>query len=259
MSDFVCENPTYDRIGSTRRFGVELETSRCENHRSIRGGTIWECKSDCSIEGKEFVSPILYGDQGLDEVIDFCATANRMRWRVSRHCGYHAHFDVENEDWQSLRSIAYAYRLTQNLWMQLVSEDRAHNSYCGRVDYEADEVAGINSESDWEYFVGERDRFEYINWRAYLVHGSVELRLHDASLDATAINNWVMIHLRFIDYVKQYSIDALREKFMGDTDAQMEMMHDIIGNALWEYYIEVASRNGNAFHINPIDVYSPPF
>jgi hypothetical protein len=201
----------------------------------------------------------LFGDQGLDEVIGFCASARRLQWRVNRHCGYHAHFDMENEEWQALRSIAYAYLLTQNLWMQLVSENRSRNSYCGRVDYADTEVIGINSAKDWDYFVGERDRFEFINWRAYLVHGSMEIRLHDASLDAPAINNWVMIHARFIDHVKELSLAEIREKFAGDTDCQMEAMRDIIGNDVWEYYIEVAERNGNAFHINAVDVYSPPF
>jgi hypothetical protein len=166
---------------------------------------------------------------------------------------------MESEGWEALRSIAYAYILTQNLWMQLVSDERAHNSYCGRVDYEPSEVTGINNSRDWDYFVGERDRFEFINWRAYLVHGSMEIRLHDASLDATAINNWIMIHARFIDYVKELSLDEIREKFIGDTDTQMEAMHDIIGNELWEYYIAAAERYGCAFHINTVDVNSPPF
>jgi len=233
---FEVAGPHYDVIGSSRRYGIELETHNCRGHRTLFGNTLWECKSDCSIEGKEFVSPILYGDEGLSEIENFCAIAESKRWTTNHYCGYHAHFDASRESWDSLRSIAYAYGKLYHLWCRLVPEDRATNPYCGQPAYDLSDIIGINNLTDWEYFVGARDRFEFVNWRAYLVHGSIEVRSHGGSLDPVVICNWIKVHARFIDRVSAMDIFEINEKFGRNITSQFKALTDFVGEDLGDYY-----------------------
>jgi hypothetical protein len=78
-----------------------------------------------------------------------------------------------------------------------------------------------------------------------LVHESVELRLHDGSIDAEAINNWVKIHARFIDFVKDCSLTNLSDRFSGDLKTQFEALTSIVGYDLGEYYKGVMASFGN--------------
>jgi hypothetical protein len=233
MGSFTVSDSHYDRIGSRRRFGVELETYRCPDHNVLNGHTIWECKHDCSIEGMEFVSPILYGDEGLEEIERFCQRAEELHFEVSRQCGYHAHFDVSTESTDSLKAIAYAYRRTYEVWCSLVPNSRSDNRYCGSPDYESSDI----THEDFDYFVGKRDRFEFVNWRAYLVHGSVEVRLYQGSLDAEEICNWLILHARFIDFVKDKSFSELDSLFHNTPREDFVAIAEIIGPELAEYWI----------------------
>jgi hypothetical protein len=251
---FICENPTYDKIGSTRKFGIELETSACPNHLELRNNTIWECKPDCSIEGLEFVSPVLFGDQGLNEIKVFCANARRLRWHVNRYCGYHAHFDMTNENWQSLRSIAFAYYITYELWRHFVSDARANNSMCGVPSCVLSDITEINSEEDWDYFVGKCDRFEFVNWRAYFVHGTMEVRLHDASLTTKEVLNWIKVHVRFIDFVKDLSFNDITTYFAGSIEKQFDALAKIIGSKLTDFYAGRADLFRKPVRVVPISV-----
>jgi hypothetical protein len=241
MGDFSAPEVHYNLVGSTRRFGVELETSRCPNHRDLNGQTIWECKRDCSIEGMEFISPILYGDEGLAEIESFCQIAQNKRFAVNSSCGYHVHLDASNESEDSLKAIAYAYRRTYALWCALVPDSRSDNRMCGAPDYDCDEIV---AETTFDYFVGRRDRFEFVNWRAYLVHGSIEVRLYQGTLDATEICNWIKIHARFIDVVSRRTFEEIDAMFSGSMEAQYGALTAIIGSDLSAYWFNKSQGYG---------------
>jgi len=245
--EFIRDNITYDIIGSTRKFGVELETSECPDHAELFNNTIWGCKTDCSISGMEFVSPILYGDQGLEEIETLCESG--QGWKIHRTCGYHVHLDVTNEDWRALRSIAYAYHKTYSLWCHFVSDYRCTNHMCAAPSYSVEDILDISNAEDWDYFVAARDRFEFVNWRAYLVHGTIEIRIHDASLNAEEICNWVKCHARFIDFVGSCSRNDIKDLFSCGFGQQFQVLSDIIGKELSKYYAERAYRHGHQINL----------
>lgn len=259
MGVFDIPNPVFNEIGSTRRFGVELETSTCPSHRTLFEQTIWECKRDCSIAGREFVSPILYGDEGLAEIRSFCHIANTKGWSVDSYCGYHVHLDVSNESWKALRSIAIAYRMTTKLWQRLVPDQRANNAYCGRPNYTLSQLSRIRNAEDWDYFVGSRDRFEFVNWRSYLVHGSVEIRSHAGTLDADEINNWIKLHARFIDAVSKMPISELATKFCGGFESQYVGIENIVGRELGDIYSKKANSYRKPVRNNQPFILGNPF
>jgi hypothetical protein len=224
--EFSTKNLHFEGMPSHRGYGIELETATCDGFQELNGNTIWGCHKDSSIEGMEFISPILYGDEGFIEIKNFCAFAKKKDFRVNRLCGYHVHFDMRNETEDSLKAIAYAYSLTYPMWCALVPDNRSENAYCGSPEYDSRYVIL----EDWDYFVGKCDRFEYVNWRAYLVHGSMEIRLYQGTLNATEICNWVLIHSLFIESVKSMTFDSIKELFAWGICGQFEALEASINN-----------------------------
>jgi hypothetical protein len=122
---------------------------------------------------------------------------------------------------------------------------------CGTPQYGLED---IKAAEHFEDFAETRDRFEFVNWRAYLCHGSIEVRVYQGSLDAHEICNWVSIHARFIDAVKGMTYDEIDGAFgcqartnwrglvnhIGDPDlmAFWRIQSAIVGNALPALWLE---------------------
>ena len=213
---FGPANSTYQEIGSRRKFGVELETSRCDGHEDLDGDTCFGCKEDGSISGMEFVSPILYGDEGLGAIRQFCNRANRMGFEVDKGCGLHAHFDARDLSTEELKSVAYAYHKTADVWAAFVPDNRRSNHYCRPHTWGRDDLDKIVDSDDWRHFVNcgdASDRYHWVNLNAYGRHRTIEIRLHTATLDGDKVCNWVKAHTRFIDWAQNKSLAEIDEVF----------------------------------------------
>jgi hypothetical protein len=235
---------TYTQIGSKRKFGVEIETSACGGHRSLRGNTLFGTKFDCSVNGMEFDSPILYGDEGLAEVTKICGYAADKHWEVDSDCGLHIHLDMRDESVEALKSVAYAYLLTDKVWRKLVDGYRADNcTYCrpsnrGRRN--------IESASDWRDYCDSQSRYELCNLNAYTRHGTYEIRLYQGSIDSVEINNWIIIHARFVDWAAGKTLDELDAYFAGSDNIKWEGLKLILGEfPLVKYWIGKRRRGRN--------------
>jgi hypothetical protein len=236
---------TYQRIGSKRKFGVEIETDYCGGFEELVGKTKFGCKNDGSISGKEFPSPILYGDEGLAEIEQFLAIAAEKNWSANIDCGCHTHYDMRDESEAELYSIAYAYAKTYRpFWQYCVSVRRRNNGYCRAPRYTAYDVRARRSgcyddSGDWSYrpanqfrdFCRSLDRCDYVNLAAYGVHKTFEVRLLEGTIDAETVCNWVITHARFMDYVKKLNFDELDHFFSGDTRSVLAAIAGILEDA----------------------------
>jgi hypothetical protein len=195
------------------------------------GNTKFGCKTDCSIGGREFDSPILYGDAGFEEIealLDYAADHN---WAVDRYCGCHTHYDMRDETNEELFRIAYAYAKTYRFWAACVSFERADNSYCEPPSYTCSDVCtGFDRGEGFRSFGLSYERYDYVNLNAYSSHGTFEVRLLEGTVDAKTICNWVAIHARFMDYVKNHSFDDLDLILSGDPHHVLSALVDIVGD-----------------------------
>ncbi len=257
FSEFNPNTNSYIELESKLTYGIEIETSTCKGFSALQSKTIWGCTNDYSIAGKEFVSPPLCGDKGLDVIKEFCAEADNKKWSVDSHCGLHLHLGVEGLSTQELKSIALAYYVTQHLWINFVSGRRAADGMCATLEYARTEITKIETDEDWDYFVGERDRFDCINWRAYMVHGTIELRLLNGTLDSEHICNWIKMHTKFIDCVKSMSTVDIELMFDGSIFYQFSALTEIIGEDLSSFYVGVADTHGR--HVREPTCTSTPF
>ena len=206
-----CDIPpgTYTELRSLRKFGIELETSSCHGYPGVAGKHGFHDKHDGSITGREFVTPHpIDGDDGLNAIRVFCALARSLNWTVNNDCGYHLHINARDLTLQQRKMVALAYLRTEDIWARFVPDSRVENTYCKPLDYCADEVLAIETESDWESFCNV-SRYRWFNVAAYPVHGSFEIRLHTGTLNASKVCNWVKAHLRFVDWARNASAEAL--------------------------------------------------
>lgn len=224
---------TFNDMTSRRCFGVEVETENCGLHSRLYPTTQWGSVYECSTRGYEFVSPILQGDEGLASVRELCDFARHNRWSVDHRCGLHIHLDVRDLTPQQCLNVAYAYRRTYSMWTHFVTGERARNSMCGSPQYT---LADIRRAEHIEDFAEMRDRFEFVNWRSYFRHNTVEVRFLHGSLDPTEICNWVKLHALFIDAVKDKTYRQLNRLFGTKVITYWAGLCQIIPGALTEYW-----------------------
>ena len=219
---YYDSNATYALVGSERKYGIEFETHRCPDHINLKGETVFGCKEDGSVDGMEFVSPVLFGDGGFVEVDKLCRFARQNNWEVNSSCGLHLHCDMSAETDEVLLKVALAYQYTYDFWTSFITDARKSNYYCAPNDWDhADVLAYTN----FREFLGQfgMERYRWFNVAAYSDHKTFEIRFHSATLNASKTKNWVKAHLRFIDGVKGMTLTEITDAFAGtDTGAQFD-------------------------------------
>jgi hypothetical protein len=222
--DFDSTCNTFNKIDE-RCFGVEIETDHCENHVDYRNIGCFGAKPDGSIQGMEFVSPIMSGDNGLSEIDKICRFAENNDWGVDRNCGLHVHFDMRNESLDGLKAITYALLSTYDVWSQFVAESRLENSYCGPSQIDLAEVFGI---TDFRLWIQGRRRYEWLNFRAYACHETFEIRLHQGSISAKEIGNWIRGLSLFIRWASRAGWCEVRNKLLcKDTSGRYDVIKGV--------------------------------
>ena len=215
-SRFEPANPTYNRTVSKRKFGIELEYNRTPSQRqwdNMRTDTVFGAKNDPSVEGGEFYSPPMYGDQGVEQVEKFCDIANTNDFECGIGAGYHLHLDMTNESVESLKKIALAYHYTESMWTSMVASERNSESFCGRHHWRRGNILSIDSLAGFTSFSRSLDRYTWANWRAYTSHKTLEIRCHEASKSKVHIVSWAIAHARFCDEVKDCSVGRITRVF----------------------------------------------
>lgn len=240
-----AKSAAYAKVGSQRKFGVELESSESDGWSDWIESTAFGAKNDGSVNGKEFVSPVLSGDDGLEAVENFITYANRNGVDVDDACGYHLHIDLSNEDSESRARIALAYAYTRDFWFACVDESRRDNSYChsnvrdGRVHWDVDTIKVSASQPRPD------TRYVWLNWNAYNSHRTVEVRLHEGTFSKNAVCNWIKAHLRFVDYVKTRTFGQITRQFGNKGPvAQLRNMRDIWKDEALSAYYDGTVRAG---------------
>jgi hypothetical protein len=189
------------------------------------------------------ISPILQGDEGFAEIREICAFAERKAWTLDASCGLHVHIDARDLSSQELLQIAYAYRKSYPLWKRFVSRRRSDYSMCGSPQYSP---ADVRAAEHFEDFAESRDRFEFVNWRSFLRHGSIEVRIYRGSLNAREVCNWVALHARFIDAVKDLTFDEIDNVLGGITRKNWRGLVELVGDPkLLDYWRRIAARHKN--------------
>lgn len=214
---FEKPNTAYDRIGSTRRFGIELEFDDLPNDAlDIEDRTIFGAKEDGSVNGGEFISPILYGDDGLAECEDFCDLARLNEFQVGRNCGFHLHCDMPEEGVDSFKRVVLAYHYTYDFWKGTSDIGNNRRTYCEAHKFSANDIeTSGESQYDVKHWATSFSRYAWFNVDAYDKFGTVEIRVHEGTRKKADVVNWVIAHARFVDEVSDLTVGKITRLFGG--------------------------------------------
>ena len=225
--------------GSRRCFGMEVETDDCNGYTDLQGRSGWGAKDDCTCGAKELYSAILAGDSGLREISKLSDLADDNNWDSGSSCGTHLHIDMRAEDLDGMKCIAYAYRATQDVWMDFVAERRHNYHYCYNLSWGARDAASCSRKSDLCDLGG---RSDWLNMTAYHKHTTFEIRLLQGTCNGQKLRNWTKAHLRFADWAASHDIEDLKEKLAGKDRFDL---FDLICREAWDDNRELRGYWGN--------------
>lgn len=122
-----------------------------------------------------------------------CKVLKQLGCEVNKSCGLHVHLDMRTRDHET----AYT-KLVKNLptLTKYVAKHRKYNRYCKLNKFDSF-IGGYTRDSLGPYYVHD-DRHSAINPHAYLRHKTLEVRLHEGSLDSRKINRWIKVLLKTI-------------------------------------------------------------
>jgi len=197
--------PSFEEVGSSRTYGVELEVCAVNQMKRLPDDlkAYWTTKRDGSLPngGVEFASAVLWGDRGLEIIEELCDYAHKHKWSVDAKSGYHLHVGMDGLKVHNLAAIAIGYLFTRKLWASFVVGSRSESRYCkSHSNVKAYGFFKEHPQKIIDSLTNNEERYRWINWQAYKTHRTLEVRLHQGTLNYTKITNWIKAHTRFMEW-----------------------------------------------------------
>ncbi len=209
-----------------KKFGVEIESYGVNKESLIQGLTTagiqvqaenynhttrehWKIVSDSSIQGEhafELVSPILKGEEGLEQVKKVSEVLVRLRAKINKSCGMHIHFDATDLTLNQWKNIFINYaNLEGTIDHFMPISRRANNSnFCQSIIRYKDLIATANSIRKISEIVS--TRYTKINAQSFSRHNTIEFRQHSGTVEFEKVEKWVRFLHNLIDYSKHNQI-----------------------------------------------------
>lgn len=121
-----------------------------------------------------------------DVLVAVCAVIAACNGAVNKTCGLHVHLDQRDVAFDEVKRVYSRLASAQPLLRRFVSESRLGDEgrrYCA------------NAPRQWST----QSRYRVVNACAYQAHRTIEVRLHQGSVDATKIANWVALLIAIAD------------------------------------------------------------
>ncbi len=191
MRNFGIELEAYGMPQTTvirvlRDAGLNVSDNTCYRHS---GYQTWKVINDSSINGRngfEVVSPILRGEEGIEEAKRAVNALNNAGADVNKSCGFHLHIDVSDASFTAVKNLFTRYNQYEakiDAFMPL-SRRRNNNTYCkslsSSMNHMANNIPTLST-----------TRFCKLNSKSYTKYGTIEFRQHSGTLNATKVANWI--------------------------------------------------------------------
>jgi hypothetical protein len=228
------KSKAFDR---NRRFGVEIEVEfdngsdrsramdrlhdefRCQGRgadyvRTERNATYWHLKHDGSLGdyGLELASPALKGTRGKAELEAICSVLQQEQAYIDKKCGIHVHHDCTDLSDAAFIKIWQFYRKHQRAIDHYVSPSRrifeSSHPFNGPLSYS---LSFDTYENMKERLINDTPR-AVINFRSYVMRGTIEFRQHQGSIDAEKIFSWIVFTQGIISWAQWSSEDIMYMK-----------------------------------------------
>lgn len=227
-------------------YGYEIETASGFITRSLFHDLNIKAVFDGSISGYEYVTGVLYGDNGLRQLKKILNVLNNST-TVNRYCGLHVNISgfINNKNF-----IAALYTLClkiENEIFSLFPEHRQVSVFCKKlpkIETTFEETLSTKSlinntiiylvqtvnghERQGNYTVARYDRennyrycwvsipsllFNLLNQDGSVRKpGTIEFRIHESTLDYKSIKNWTMLLMAIVNYTEIHYLDIMKSE-----------------------------------------------
>ncbi len=224
---FDVKSTTYLATSSMKyTFGLEFETTShnyLDEYYADRNNLSISAVDDGSVSGKEYVTGVLSGDEGVKMLANICKSLNEADCRVNKSCGLHVHIGGFQDN---RRFSMLALRLGKILEPQLfkmLPPSRQSNSYCKKIPYDLDSLVlsnankiladyvfdaskldkYINKKTSTERYTSQRYRWlNLVNCNSRTRYTTIEFRQHSGTLSFNKAYNWMLICMSFVNFVE---------------------------------------------------------
>lgn len=225
-----------------RQFGIEIEfygvnKQRLINSIEAKGVAVatgyrstamntWKVTTDGSIRSTrgdacEIVSPILRGQDGLDQLQKICEALEENGALINKSCGLHIHFDARNLNLDKWKALSKNYAICEDSIDSMMPRSRrkSKNTYCRSMRYRKGrhgvraghitqeelftKIDAATNIKDLAQAVTGRDRYRKLNYESHFRLGTVEFRQHSGTREYAKMSNWILFLHRMMDYSEQ--------------------------------------------------------
>lgn len=202
--------------------------------------------------GVEYVSQPMNGDRLFKKIRTFCSELNKRNFKINTKCGYHLHMEVP-KDLVLIKKLYIFYSKFEELFFKMLPKSRQNLRFCKKfrkVDkYDWNKVLEVDDMDDFKQLYYERNyyygkgrryykkRYCWANFHSIFYRGTIEIRSHSGTINAEKIINWILIHLKVLNFVKKTSIKDIVEMRV-----TKENLKRIVGKELAKY-IELRWRS----------------
>ncbi len=132
------------------------------------------------------VRVLLPEDCYVDVLTNICHVLQNMGFKTNEKCGTHVHFDMRNRDVKMVYTNLFK---TQKLLRKFITRNRKHNTYCK-----------MNHKETFDEQLACQDRYYCFNVESFARHKTLEVRMHQGTLDASELTPWINFLLKIVNY-----------------------------------------------------------
>jgi hypothetical protein len=198
------------------KFGIEIEThipslsavsvgryhagDLCPQLPTAVDGKMWKCERDSSINAPagrqpaEFVSPILSGTEGVQNVVKAVAKLKELDAKVNETCGVHVTVEWTGDQAALARLINLVANFESAFYGSTGTKNRENGTYCRKIKQYGSAEKVINRAASIS------GRYHILNL-THIANGGnrVEFRCFSASLNSAKILGWIQMCLAAVE------------------------------------------------------------
>jgi hypothetical protein len=215
------------------RFGIELEGVIQRSHLDDFKRGVEELGFKITDDGSIQVSE--YGDRGIEiksarpmtltELDEKVKKLDRLcdvhNVQVNRSCGYHVHIShPQFFNRTFIQRLTLVWIAIEDVLLATQPQSRLNNHYCQRKLLEYVQSGKRPLPQSKDRLVSELsqlNRYHTINYSSLAEHGTIEIRMHAGTFNATKILNWVRLMVSVFEYVRRkYDSKQITQLFESD-------------------------------------------
>lgn len=213
-------NNKFKPTNFNRQFGVEIEAYNVTKEKLkkelIKLGisveiesynhttkTHWKIITDSSIKGAngfELVSPILKGQQGLEQLEKVCKALKNCHAYINKSCGLHIHFDASKFKLKQFKNLVLNYADLENIIDAFLPNSRRanNNNYCKSIISHKSAIENASTITQLTDAIPKRHN--KINTKSYVKYKTIEFRHHSGTVEFDKISNWILFLHNLVEF-----------------------------------------------------------